>query len=525
MEPIGGSLLTYAAEVAVRFTLELFHARSDLAAARRPSAPAAALAAADLGSNRGLGIFVSLGDRIAGFGAGGAELPGWPVVPNRGRLIGGPVLGDLDGDGTLEIVSEGTQGSLWAWTSAGALFPGFPRFFGNGAEVHAPLALSDIDGEPGVEIIVAETNGTVHAFPWNGIGEAPGWPVATGDPSPAGPVVAELAGHPVVVVAGSNAVHRIASDGTQLPSTPRIDVEGASDPALGDLDQDGIDEIVVAGASGAQAAPLSGAAGTSWQVLWTNPVVGPPLIGWFTASDTPGVAVPVGTRLQGIAGSGAPLPDFLPLSDGESELALVTANARTPCGCSRDGGRQHLYMYELHSGSASIRAGLADPARQFARTGSRLLSASHEHGRRHFATRDHGPECARRLTSSSNVLRWTAPSDVGGAGHAFSTICAAFRRDAAARELHRSQAASRSYSCQAPRAARRLAGLGSEPYRSLLPSAAATHQATGVRPRRHQAPVSAAPPPKPIPLSLRSAPTPDAVAGYASLASAGEREP
>jgi hypothetical protein len=290
-----------------------------------PRPPVGALAAADLGAGD-LGIFVSLGDRIDAFGGGVAELPGWPVHPSHGSLIGSPVLGDLDGDGSLEIVCEGTNGSIWAWTATGALVSGFPLDLGVGVQVYAPLALSDIDGQPGVEILVAQSDGIIHAFRADG-SEAPGWPVVTGDVLPAGPVVANLDGQPVVVVAGSNAIHRIAANGTQLASTPRIGVEVASDPALGDLDHDGTDEIVVAGASGAQAVTLSGAAGVSWQQRWTNPVVGPPLIGWFSASHTQGVAVPVGNRLQGIAGSGGALPDFLPYPDGNPSQALVLTGA------------------------------------------------------------------------------------------------------------------------------------------------------------------------------------------------------
>jgi len=417
----GDSLLAYVAEdgrFGARLVLYNAIGLGVMGSVPLPSIPTNALAAADLGAGRGLGIFVPLGDRIAGFGAAGAELPGWPVRPSRGGLIGSPVLGDLDGDGSLEIVSKGTEGAIWAWTSAGALLPGFPIFLGGGAEIYAPLALSDVDAQPGAEIIVAETNGTVHAFTWTGATEAPGWPVATGDPVPAGPVVAELAGQPVVVVSGLNAVHRIASNGSQLPSTARIGSEVSRDPALGDLDHDGTDEIVVTAPSGAQATALSGAGGTEWQVPWNNPVVGAPLIGWFTASDSQGVAVPVGTRLQGIAGSGATLPDFLPYPEGNPILALVTTgvddSVRLIQGTSSD---STLYSYEFHSGAAGGRPSWPTQRGNFARTASRLYRPAMSEGDAIPPVRisDLG---ARAPDSTSNLLRWTAPLDVGPTGKA-----------------------------------------------------------------------------------------------------------
>ena len=75
-----------------------------------------------------------------------SEVPGWPVqaasLPlhegseafKSGRvgknacasITGTPAVGDLDHDGSLEVVAGDMQGRLYAWNAAGELLPGFP---------------------------------------------------------------------------------------------------------------------------------------------------------------------------------------------------------------------------------------------------------------------------------------------------------------------------------------------------------------------------------------------------------------
>ncbi|MEW6554647.1 MAG: S8 family serine peptidase [Actinomycetota bacterium] len=75
-----------------------------------------------------------------------SEVPGWPVrtaalplheesrgykdghigMDARASIAGTPAVGDLDRDGTLEVVVGDMQGRLYAWNAAGELLPGFP---------------------------------------------------------------------------------------------------------------------------------------------------------------------------------------------------------------------------------------------------------------------------------------------------------------------------------------------------------------------------------------------------------------
>ena len=174
---------------------------------------------------------------------------------------------------------------FWVHDDPAAL-PGFPRDMGTSMEA-APV-LADLDGDAIWEIILAGSDGTVHAL--NGSGEAlPGFPVYT-DPNPwiaggwmtspayasgevpvpnegviSSPAVGDIDGddEPEIVVATLfGTLHAWHTDGTRADGFPvsligRTDAEMLekrawenafnSTPALGDIDGDGALEIVIGG--------------------------------------------------------------------------------------------------------------------------------------------------------------------------------------------------------------------------------------------------------------------------------------
>src|SRR5207244_10907797 len=129
------------------------------------------------GGGHGVGIFVGIaGGRIAGYDRFGTPLSGWPRRGPTGfdDISGGPALGDLDGDGVLEVVAAGTDGRIWAWRVDGTPVARFPVST-DGTGFAGGLALSDLDGAPGAEIIAATQAGEVYAFDHTGTG-LEGWP-------------------------------------------------------------------------------------------------------------------------------------------------------------------------------------------------------------------------------------------------------------------------------------------------------------------------------------------------------------
>jgi hypothetical protein len=82
----------------------------------------------------------------------GQPLPGWPVRTNA-DMTNSPALGDLDNDGTPEVVIH-TGDTLYAWHGDGSPVAGFP-VRGEFHLRHASPVLADVDGDSQVEIVLA----------------------------------------------------------------------------------------------------------------------------------------------------------------------------------------------------------------------------------------------------------------------------------------------------------------------------------------------------------------------------------
>src|SRR5439155_1003190 len=208
----GGSVVAY---VTTNQKLLLMEGRDDtLAVASLPGQPIGHLAAADLGGGRGVGLFVSTtAGKVAGFDGSGRALAGWPApASEKAALSTGPSIGDLDGDGVLEVIAATEDGSIWAWRADGSLVtPGFPTpaFGSTPAE---GLALADLDSLPGVEIVATMFAGRLLAIRGDGT-TVPGWSRGIG-PGPTSPVVARMdpGETPTVIVGTQNR----AGTGSQL---------------------------------------------------------------------------------------------------------------------------------------------------------------------------------------------------------------------------------------------------------------------------------------------------------------------
>lgn len=191
-------------------------------------------------------------------------VPGFPVTDPRtyGQTLNFPVIGDVDGDGRLNIIlttplpnTSSAPARIHVLDADGTWLK---TISSTAPAVNNKTALADMDADGIPEMILADAE---YLHVWNGQGqELPGWPARLGPPGwsggAGGAVVGDIGGDSapeIVVIAGGFAWgearllvfdhHGIAVEALArtLPSS-----NGFSTPAIADIDGDGRNEIIVA---------------------------------------------------------------------------------------------------------------------------------------------------------------------------------------------------------------------------------------------------------------------------------------
>jgi subtilisin family serine protease len=376
--------------------------------ARLADLPVTGVAAADMNTGYGTGLFCGTASgTIEGFDLDGHRLTGFPTAALGVGLTGGPALGDLDGDGSLEVICGADDGTVMAWNADGSDHAGWPRVVGSARVL--PLALADIDGVTGVEVVAASEDGHVTVLRGNGT-RLTGWPKILTD-TPRAPVVAYDGS---IVFTEYAQLHRLSIAGTERAGYP-ISLGGpaVSDLALADLLGNRHEDVVVALDQPPRLAVIdtSGAALPGWPRSLRAGAQGTPVVAPLPGTGRNGVLIQSAGDLlafdqvadslawfpePGLAGAASTIADV----DGDGVPEVVAGTGPDPA--------HHFYIYAsgpglLHAPTSVWPTPRANPAR----TGTNLYSPM-------VVVPDRTPPgrvtdlTVKTIGDTFVVLRWTA---------------------------------------------------------------------------------------------------------------------
>tara|TARA_Y100001934_G_scaffold280852_1_gene388719 strand:- start:126 stop:2120 length:1995 start_codon:yes stop_codon:yes gene_type:complete len=129
-------------------------------------------------------------------------------------IMSSPALGDIDGDGNLEVVFGGysSPGKLFAINSDGSPVDGFPIQLGE--KIQRGVALADFNGDNIKDIIVGTDGEKIHVIYSDGT-EAPGFPFEADNDFRSAPSVVDIGGEKIIVAGNrDDNFYGINSDGS-----------------------------------------------------------------------------------------------------------------------------------------------------------------------------------------------------------------------------------------------------------------------------------------------------------------------
>ncbi len=216
------------------------------------------LAIGDVAGDEAPEIFaISSSKELYGFQADGTALPGFPINVGLSSSWAAPSIGDLEGDGSREVLvvgyDFGVSTSINAYNGDGTSVAGFPVTHTSGQTFSCPV-LADADGDGDLEIFNAgKISGGTSFFAWDHTGTVlTGWPVMTGPNMECSAIVADFDGAAGGEIAigdnsGPGTIFGFNLDGSTATGFPisKPGIAFPNSPAVGDVDGDGDLELAM----------------------------------------------------------------------------------------------------------------------------------------------------------------------------------------------------------------------------------------------------------------------------------------
>ena len=304
---------------------------------------------------------------------------GWPQQVQNRLSNASLAIGDLDGDGDLEVVAsegmrlcggalppdpglpqEGLEGGrcgaygmlVYAWDHEGQLLPGWPVMPGSDNRLSSP-ALANLDDAPGLEVVVASIDGAVYVYRQDGVLRV-GWPQKTPGQFQAPPACGDLDGDGVIEIVACTSggtAYAWHAGGQAVEGWPQKAPGSSQTPLLADLDDDGADEVIVSSSDGSVRAWRGDGTGLpGWPVAVRDSLGSSPLAGDLDGDGTLEVVV------IGYDGAYAWHADGKPV-DGWPVMDIEGASGTSPALADLDGdGRLEILWASRTGGICALRA-------------------------------------------------------------------------------------------------------------------------------------------------------------------------
>jgi len=205
-------------------------------------------------------------------------------LPNSATTRSAVAVGDIYGDNHLELVCGADDGKVYALTFMGGAVPGFPKTTTD--RVTAAPVLADLDGDGKQEVIAGSTDGNLYV--WKGDGQNyPGFPKPLGSELRSAAAVTGLDNPQIAVLASDGNLFLVNLDGTIVSGFPKSLGTGSlytsAAPVVGDIDRDGNQEILCVVSGGYDykvvVVGLDGSIRYRSQTRIRNPFYGTPALG------------------------------------------------------------------------------------------------------------------------------------------------------------------------------------------------------------------------------------------------------